>query len=338
MPLKNYSLLVGEVADYEKRGEDDFTHFRILVQTGEEKQKHRISVNVRSQVSPHELKYLVISDFDHHLISKLKEMPVGMHLMKSDKNSLAIDYIRSNIFNMDDMKILHHNRPGENNDLYELIEMYVKRAKKQENSKIYAFGEAWYEENERDKFFNFLPGSGIHDIHMNQGNSLAGKWANDNGVYQDGCLFFFYPETNQWIGVFLAFQSQAVHTDDTTGHPISSNTDHDTLKKSISIISALVDPIGIDIGFETVTLLNISNLDINLSGWAILDRDKVVEELTNETIKAGETKRIRLSGNFARLGNKGGQITLLSPNKLKVHGVSYTESEVRTGWSIQFNK
>ena len=38
----------------------------------------------------------------------------------------------------------------------------------------------------RDKIFGFLPGNGIHDIHMNQGNSS--RFVRDDGVWQDGGL------------------------------------------------------------------------------------------------------------------------------------------------------
>jgi len=37
------------------------------------------------------------------------------------------------------------------------------------------------------------------------------------------------------------------------------------------------------------------------------------------------------------LGNNGGAITLLDPNGLKVHGVSYTADQARPeGWTITF--
>jgi uncharacterized protein YukJ len=41
-------------------------------------------------------------------------------------------------------------------------------------SVIYAFGAKWGpEKGKPDKYFKFVPGNGIHDIHMNQGNSGA---------------------------------------------------------------------------------------------------------------------------------------------------------------------
>ena len=69
-----------------------------------------------------------------------------------------------------------------------------------------------------DKVFGFLPGNGVHDVHMNQGNSQ--QFRRDDGVWQDGGLLLHYLTQDQWVAIFLAFQSQAWHTDDRTGHAI----------------------------------------------------------------------------------------------------------------------
>ena len=49
-----------------------------------------------------------------------------------------------------------------------------------------------------DKIFGFSPGNGVHDIHMNQGNT--GRFREDDGVWQDGGLVLHYPATDQWVG------------------------------------------------------------------------------------------------------------------------------------------
>ena len=53
---------------------------------------------------------------------------------------------------------------------------------------------------------------------MNQGNS--GPFAADDGAWQDGGLMLHFPAQNQWVAILLAFQSQAWHTDDRTGHTL----------------------------------------------------------------------------------------------------------------------
>ena len=81
---------------------------------------------------------------------------------------------------------------------------------------IYAFGERWGpEENTPDSYFHFKPGNGIHDIHMNQGN--VEKWQGDDGIWQDGGILIHFEKEEEWIGIFLAFQSQSWCTDE-EGH------------------------------------------------------------------------------------------------------------------------
>ncbi len=71
------------------------------------------------------------------------------------------------------------------------------------------------EENTPDSYFHFKPGNGIHDIHMNQGN--VEKWKADNGIWQDGGILIHFEKEEEWIGIFLAFQSQSWCTDE-EGH------------------------------------------------------------------------------------------------------------------------
>ncbi|MEU1168721.1 DUF2278 domain-containing protein, partial [Streptomyces sp. NPDC005921] len=57
---------------------------------------------------------------------------------------------------------------------------------------------------------------------------------------------------------------------------------------------------------------------------------------SRRVLTAGATLAVPLSGG-ARLGNHGGEITLLDAAGLKVHGVSYTaEQAAREGWWVVF--
>jgi uncharacterized protein YukJ len=74
---------------------------------------------------------------------------------------------------------------------------------------IYAFGQQWGPETKkRDKYFRFLPGSGIHDIHMNQGND--GKYKKDNGAYQDGALVFAWRFSSRFNRRHLTLMPMAI--------------------------------------------------------------------------------------------------------------------------------
>src|SRR4030095_1300714 len=113
----------------------------------------------------------------------------------------ALDYIRANLFSRLDMRPLPPSAPGPDNDLSDRIEHFVKRAIQENNARIYAFGQRWGPEKQtRDKIFSFLPGNGIHDIHMNQGN--VAPFLGDDGVWQDGGLLFRFTSSPQWVGIF----------------------------------------------------------------------------------------------------------------------------------------
>jgi hypothetical protein len=244
------------------------------------------------------------------------------------------------------MRPLPHNIPGPDNDLNEKIDAYVQRAIGDERASIYAFGERWGPENSvKDKYFGFLPGNGIHDIHMNQAN--VGQFVKDDGVWQDGGLLFHFPGIEkanvgigvevwpeQWIAVFLAFQSQCWHSDDQTGHRLP---ECDTVPKSdVQIIAALINPEGDDAGHETVTLINLTPSLVDLSGWFIADTNKNRSVINNLLLNPGATGVVQLDGLGAQLSNNGGIITLLDPAGLKRHGVSYTKEQARSGWTVVF--
>jgi len=345
MPLKNYGVLKGKAID-SREGMRASPHFQILIV--DDDLRHRIAINVKSKVEPSELLYYVDENFDHPMVTELESLLPGFHELPSEHGGMALDYIRGNCFDLSMAKPLPHDIPGPDNDLNELIHKYVARAIAMENSAVYAFGEKWGPETKRDKYFGFKPGNGIHDIHANQGNSDA--WRGDDGVYQDGGLIIHLPDEARWVAIFLAFQSQCFHTDDTTGHRIPEACDGgggappgppvdeptETRDKDVRIIAALINPEGHDYGLERVTLLNTTPDSIDLDGWTIADKNKKKAYLSG-SIGAGETLGITLSGKDAQLSNKGGIITLLDRKGLKVDGVSYTKKEASgSGWTMVF--
>jgi hypothetical protein len=100
-------------------------------------------------------------------------------------------------------------------------------------------------------------------------------------------------------------------------------------------VGALVNPIGPAPEPETVTLLNASPRPIELAGWKLADRQKNEQSLSG-TIAAGTTLTVPVRPHV-QLGNKGGIITLLDDQGLKVEGVSYTEQQAqREGWTLVF--
>jgi uncharacterized protein YukJ len=335
MSLESYGVLKGSVVDARREDDPNTPHYQVHVRA--DGTSYRVAVNVKSQVSPSELLFLVDDRFRHLVVDGLPELPQGFTGLLSEPGGLALDFIRGNLFDRLGLRPLPHNLPGPDNDLSDRVEHYVARARLEHDAEVYAFGERWGpEQDQQDKIFGFVPGNGIHDIHMNQGNDP--QFAHDDGVWQDGALVFRFPSTDQWVAVFLAFQSQAWHTDDVTGHaitepgPVPGPTEPDRV---VRIVGALVNPIGPAPEPETVTLLNASPGPIELAGWTLADRSKNKQSLSG-MIAAGATLTapVQLP---VQLGNKGGTITLLDDQGLKVDGVSYTEQQTQLeGWTLVF--
>jgi uncharacterized protein YukJ len=344
MPLKKYGVLKGHVIDTQP-GAGSSPHYQIDIVAGDT--RYRIAVNVKSQLAPSELLYLVVEDFQHPLTVSLSQLSQGFSEVPRRPGGVALDFIRGNLFQRTQMRALPHSVPGPDNDLNEKLDAYVQRAIEDEDATIYAFGERWGPEpDQRDRYFGFLPGNGVHDIHMNQGN--VGRFIEQDGVWQDGGLVLHYPAMigsngelvfpEQWVGVFLAFQSQAWHTDDVTGHTLVPDQPTDEEPDGrIRIVGALVNPKGDDVGRERVTLLNTTPEAVDLKGWSIADKNKRKTALTGPQLGPGATTVVALSGEGAQLSNDGGIITLLDKQGLKIDGVSYTREQVaKQGWTVVF--
>lgn len=346
MPLKQYGVLKGKAIN-KIIGQGSSPHYEVHLI--DDTADYRIAINVKSNLAPSELLYLVVDDFKHPILEKIKYLESGFTPLESAPNQMALDYIRGNLFDPGHLRPLPHNIPGPDNDLNEKIDAYVLRAIGDERASIYAFGERWGPEpGTKDKYFGFLPGNGIHDIHMNQAN--VAQFVKDDGVWQDGGLLFHFPAIDQvgsggaevwpeqWVAVFLAFQSQCWHSDDRTGHrlPECDAIIPPKIESGVQIVAALVNPEGDDAGNETVTLINLSPKMIDLSGWFIADKNKNRSMIANLVLSPGATGVVKLDGQGAQLGNSGGIITLLNPSGIKYHGVSYTKEQARSGWTVLF--
>ena len=339
MGLKHYGVLRGRVTDAVREDDEDTPHYQIRVAAAGV--DYRLAVNVKSQLSPSELLFLVVENFRHPITEKLTSLTEGFASLPKEPGTAALDFIRGNLFNRLDMRLLPSTLPGPDNDLSDRLAYYVDRAQAESGANIYAFGERWGPERGKpDKIFRFEPGNGVHDIHMNQGNDPSHR--SDDGVWQDGGVILRFPATDQWVAIFLAFQSQAWHTDDVTGHrlpgptPGPGPTPHPSEPDfRVRIVAALVNPIGPGPEAETVTLLNATPDAIDLAGWRLIDKSERTQALAGR-IDAGATRVVAVAPPLA-LGNKGGTITLVDDRGLKVDGIAYTKDDAAAdGWTIVF--
>ena len=346
MALRNYGVLKGKAIEI-RLGAGQSPHYQVRII--DDTTDYRIAINVKSQLPPSEVEYIVLENFQHPIVSIVEPLSKGFTPLERKPASGALDFIRSNLFDRAQMRPLPFSVPGFDNDLNEKLDRVMQRAVGDENAMVYAFGERWGPEPAtKDKYFGFLPGNGIHDIHMNQGNT--GTYVADDGVYQDGGVLVHFPDQQQWTAIFLKFQSQGWHTDDQTGHRLTAPAPPppgppqppqppgppttDEPDGLIRIVAALVNPTQSP-EVEVVTLLNTAPHDVDLRGWALLDTQKKRLALSDK-LAAGATRTVRIQQPFA-LSNKGGVITLVDDNGLKVHGVSYTKEQARhPGWTIVF--
>jgi uncharacterized protein YukJ len=337
---ENVQHLVREAGNHGYRS----NHFHIVVEADGE--QWRCPVNVRSQDGS-EVWFKIRDAFtDHPILGDLPRLPEGLTALPHRRPGRTLDFIREPLFDRATMRHLPLQAGGANDDVQDHLELYTDQAQAQADATIYVFGSFWQSQQ-------FPPdevlgtSQGVHDIHMNQGNSNS--FRGDDGVYQDGGVIFHLPQTNRFVGVFLAFNSQVWFTDNQSGHRLPGHPEGPLAQQGpiqpeepvpstarVRIIAALLNPTGEDPGKETVTLFNSGVSDIPLMGWKILDRQNKAETLDGTFLVSNQAVTIRLSGHGAQLGNRGGSIRLLDAEGQLVHAVTYTEANAVSGQIVQF--
>ena len=151
--------------------------------------------------------------------------------------------------------------------------------------------------------------------------------------------------------MFLKFQSQAWHSDDAGGDPIVPPDPDFPDSPHTPIDPNTIPPLSVPDGLvrimaayvndvrtperETVTLLNMADVAVDLNGWMIADKQKN-KMMRSGSIAPGATMVVTIAPPVA-LSNKGGIITLLDKKGVKVHGVAYTKEQAsQPGRTIPF--
>jgi uncharacterized protein YukJ len=373
MPIAKYGVLVGRPL-HGAPGRGDNAHYQIHVV--DHATEYRIAVNVKSKLAPSEVEFFLDEDFQHPITELLRFREPGFYPLGNLPTSGSLDFIRGNLFDRTRMRPLPVNLPGPDDDLNDKVDRIVRSAIGEEEAFVCAFGQRWGPETVRDKIFGFMPGNGIHDIHMNQGNS--GSFTNDDGVWQDGGLFFFLPSVGRWTALFLKFQSQSWHTDDRTGHTILIPRPA-PVPPPVPPPAPTPVPVPVPVppvpppapaplplpgpgpapvlpgepDFRVRIIAARVNPHGNDQGHEtvtllnVTDQDQPLAgwSIANRTkaklplagvLKAGQTVLVTMPIDVP-LSNDGGLITLLDAAGLKVHGVSYTKAQAtRQGWTVTF--
>ena len=215
MAVPHYGVLRGRVLAGRREDGRQSPHYQVHVLAAGT--HYRLAVNVKSQTAPSELLFHVDEDFRHPLTAALEAQPDGFLLLGGRAGLPALDYVRGGLLDPHVLRPLPASGPGRDDDLGDAVGALVARAAREPGAGVHAFGSRWGPEpGKRDQVFGFLPGNGIHNVHMNQGNE-PGHSA-DDGAWQDGGLLFRF--AGRWVALFLAFQSQRWRTDDATGRPL----------------------------------------------------------------------------------------------------------------------
>ena len=173
MPLQDYGVLTAGVIDRRREGSTYTPHFQIHLRD-DAGTEFRAAVNVLSSEAPSELLYLVDEDPRHPVTDAIQALGSGWHALAPRPGGANLDYVRANLFDPSRMRPLPPNISGPDNDLADLLDHYIQRASADTTARLSVFGQRWGpEQTTKDKIFGFLPGNGVHDVHMNQATASS---------------------------------------------------------------------------------------------------------------------------------------------------------------------
>ncbi len=345
MPIENYGVLKGRITECRQERDNYAPHYHIRVRMAGV--DARVSINVQSndRARP-DLLHFIEDDFRHPITEQLAGLDEGWHHGVPGPDGLAVDYVRSGMVRREQMRAMAHDVPGAGNDLNDRLDALIRTSCDDPDVEVCAFGSAWGpERTERDDVFRFLPGRGVHDVHMNKGTPRHDRHAHDNGTWQDGALFLHLKRERRWVAVFLAFQSQRWQTDD-AGYPGGASQGRPDPRhhgapapqpkagrrrvkagEGVRILTADVNPVGDDRGLETVTLHNSTAAAVRLDGWQLDNGEHHRAPLRGEL--APDARLVVTLPVEVALSNRGGRILLLDASGKEVDAVTYTRDQVR---------
>jgi len=306
---------------------------RALDQAG---QPWRVAVNVQSDTGSEVVYWLVDPLLDHPILAGLSALPTGFSTATRSPAG-ALDYVRAPLFDWRAGTALPASGSASADDLQDLLALHLQQCKTA-GGEVFAFGTKFDRNLHKpiDAQFGNTDGlHGIHNVHLNQGNT--GRHAGDNGALQDGGLILAHPDRH--VGLFLAFQSQGVPTDD-AGRPTAQSRLIAELiggrtpparppasDEAVYLERALLNPSGDDAGKEVVVIGNLANATVRLDGWRLVDKRSRVTAIDGLNLAPGGSAQIALDGSGVQLSNAGGNLVLLDHTGRQVDAVVFTAAD-----------
>ncbi|KAL8377250.1 hypothetical protein RB595_008096 [Gaeumannomyces hyphopodioides] len=363
MPLKGYIVWKSTIKKWNPRETPGHGHIKFDDGKTSNGKLWDAAVNVESKSTDSRLVFWLNRDIpaSHPLIAPLADLPFGKAKGKNP-GPPGLDFLRGaakGIIDISKGLLLHGTEPGPDNDILDFVNPVLNQAVAAgKNADLYLFGEPYSD------------GTGIHDIHMNQGNK--GQWARDNGVWQDGAIIIHFKDGSHdgkghWEGIFLAFAVQTPQTSD-KGGPVGKSfgeifderggddggdggdggddQDNDGMfKGKLSVLAALVNPLGPDNNPtsgdpETVHLVNRTTTAVKLGSWKITNGGAGGSfTLPGSAVIAAGGKLPIPVGPDCPLGNKGGEIVLMDHTGKVVDTVKYSKDQAaREGVLLYFQQ
>ena len=348
----DYRCLRGKVHAFAPAQPPSNPHLWVILEAGG--RQWFATINVRSNkdepgepVGKSYLYYLVDVDFAHPIVRSILARPEGLSSVARSYDGGAIDYQRGNLFNPNAMRILPPEGPGDDGLVHRLGGL-LNLAKTQGHD-VFFYGNAFAKNDPRqtDAAFGYTPDTpfGVDNIHMAQGDPReVNIRLHENGVWHDGACFIWDETGRRMTAIFLAFQSQGWHTNDSgdlifgaTGceapaydYSEGAGTPLPPPKRAAEITSAHRSPDGT----ASVVIANMGTAPLDLGGWRLLI-DTVKSFPLPETVLApGQPLGAPLPA--GSLSDGGGLLTLINASQLRVDGVAYAGGDPQQGWSTSF--
>jgi uncharacterized protein YukJ len=345
----NYQCLRGRVHAVAPAAPPTNPHLWVILEANGE--QWFATINVRSDkdalgesAGKSFLYYLVDTDFDHPFVPSIVARPEGMSVVERSFAGGALDFQRAGLFDPNAMRVLPPDGPG-HDGLVQRLTGILELAKDQDCD-VFFYGNAFPKDNphQTDAAFGFTPPTpfGLDNVHMAQGDPRSiNMRLRENGVWHDGALFVWDGRAKRMTAIFLSFQSQAWHTND-SGDPVDGAAGAEAPAydfsrgggalimpppRSAQLTSAHRGPDGA----ASVVLTNMSHEALELSGWTLVIDAKAPIDLPASALGPGQPLSVAL--NPGSLADWGGVLMLVNPSGLSVHCVVYSGGDPAAGWS-----